>query len=165
MQAKIKTLVFLVDVKTGKVGLSTKKYGPAKDWYNGYGGKVEYGEDINVGALRELKEEAGISANVDDLSFIAKLVFEFPHLDEDAVGYVFVLTKWQGEPKESNEMTAPKWFDINNLPFNKMWDSDRIWVPLVLNATNMQNDFSQKIFARLVFDKNFKINKWSVEEL
>ncbi len=165
MQTKIKTLIFLINPKTGKVGLSTKKYGPAKGWYNGYGGKVEYGEDIKAGALRELQEECGVKADTQDLIFIAKLLFEFPHLNKDAMGYVFVLTNWKGEPKESNEMTMPKWFDIDKLPFDKMWDSDKIWVPLVLNKQNLNNNFSQKIFGRLVFNKEFKVRDWVIDRL
>ena len=162
MKAKVKTLIFLVDTKSGKVGLSTKKYGPAKGWYNGYGGKVEYGEDIKLGALRELEEECDVEAEPKDLIFVGKVLFEFPSLKEDALVYVFVLTSRKGEPQESKEMTAPEWFALDKLPYEKMWDGDKIWVPLVLNKQNLKNNFEQKIFGRFVFDKDFKIETWEI---
>ena len=162
MQTKIKTLIFLIDPRTGKVALSTKKYGPAKGWYNGYGGKVEHGEDIRSAAVRELTEECGVQAEPEDLIFVAKLLFEFPHLDEDAIVYAFVLTKWNGKPQESREMTAPEWFDLDKLPYEKMWDSDRVWVPLVLNTQNLKLGFAYQVFGRFVFDEKFKIQHWQV---
>ena len=42
--------------------LGLKKRGFGKDLWNGFGGKVEKNETITEGALRELKEECGITA-------------------------------------------------------------------------------------------------------
>jgi hypothetical protein len=49
----------------------------------------------------------------------------------------------KNNPKESNEMTV-KWFDIDSVPKERMWESDRYWFDLVLQ--------DRKFKADLVFD-------------
>ncbi|KAG5643695.1 hypothetical protein DXG03_009744 [Asterophora parasitica] len=52
-------------IKDGKILLGYKKRGFGVGMYNGFGGKVEPGESSLQGALRELKEEAGITAPLE----------------------------------------------------------------------------------------------------
>lgn len=55
----IETLVYVV--KDDKVLLIRKKRGLGAGYYNGIGGKVEEGEDVVSAAVRECREEVGIT--------------------------------------------------------------------------------------------------------
>ena len=57
-----KVLTLLMIVRDGRVLLGLKKRGFGEGFLNGFGGKVEPGETVDEAALRELREEAGISA-------------------------------------------------------------------------------------------------------
>ena len=161
MRVQIKTLIYLVDLNQNKVALSAKKYGAPKGKPNGYGGVVEPNESIEEGAIRELYEEAKITANPNDLQLVAKILFEFAHIQEDVLLYAFILTTWQGTPQETKEMTTPKWYNFNNLPFDKMWPSDRYFVPLIFEKAP---DFSGLVFGRLVFGKDFNVEFYDIKK-
>ena len=110
--------------------LGMKKKGLGAGKYNGFGGKVEQGESVEQGALRELREEVGLTAEY--MKKHAELTFKFPHKPEwDQVVYVFVTDKWTGTPAESDEM-KPEWFSADKLPYQQMWASDAHWLPPVL---------------------------------
>ncbi len=161
MHAQIKTLIYLVDLTQSKVALAAKKYGAPKGKPNGYGGAVEPNETIEEGAIRELYEEAKVTANPNDLRLVAKILFESPHIQEDVLLYAFILTKWQGTPQETKEMTTPTWYNLNNLPFYKMWPSDRYFVPLIFEKAPK---FSGLVFGRLVFDKDFNVKFYDIKK-
>jgi 8-oxo-dGTP pyrophosphatase MutT (NUDIX family) len=136
---KIATLCFLVKRETEEVLLGLKKTGFGSGKYNGFGGKVEEGEEIMEAALRELKEECGIDAF--DVEHLGELTFLFKHKPEwNQVVHVFLSEQWTGEPTESNEM-APDWYSFDKLPFEKMWQDDKHWLPLVLNGKRVKAEF------------------------
>jgi len=39
--------------------------------------------------------------------------------------------EFQGSLRETEEM-KPKWFDVNNIPYEKMWKDDEYWLPRVV---------------------------------
>jgi len=45
--------------------------------------------------------------------------------------HVFLVTSFTGQPIETAEM-RPRWFHINDIPYDQMWVDDRFWMPLVL---------------------------------
>ncbi len=109
-----------------------KKRGLGEGLYNGTGGKVEPGEAIDNAACREAQEEINVSIAAEDLEKVAELDFRFEGQPQwDQIGNVFICRDWQGEPNESEEM-KPKWFSISSIPYEKMWASDRVWLPRVL---------------------------------
>ena len=122
------TLCFIRDENKILLGMKKKGFGAGK--YNGFGGKVENGETIEAAALRELREESGLM--VENAKKSAVLTFKFPHKPEwDQVVHVFTADTWAGNPIETDEM-KPEWFDIENIPFSKMWTDDPHWLPHVL---------------------------------
>lgn len=131
------TLVFLIRKKSNginEVCLAMKKRGLGEGLYNGTGGKVELGETIEAAACREAKEEINVSITPQNLEKVAELDFRFEGQAQwDQVGNVFICSYWQGEPAESEEM-KPEWFSIDNIPYEKMWASDRVWLPRVLEG-------------------------------
>jgi 8-oxo-dGTP diphosphatase/2-hydroxy-dATP diphosphatase len=69
--------------------------------------------------------------------------------------YVFRVDKFSGEPKESEEM-LPKWFNVREIPYLKMWPDDIYWLPLLLKG--------KKFKGKFLFDKNENIVRKELEE-
>lgn len=119
-----------------------KKRGFGVGKWNGVGGKIdkEKGDkDIITAAIRETKEEIGIKIN--DLEKVALLRFRFPYkIDWNQDVHVFLAKKWQGRPKESEEM-SPKWFKTSEIPYQEMWDDDKVWLPHVLKGKKVEAGF------------------------
>ena len=51
--------------------------------------------------------------------------------------HIFLCNKWKGVPKESEEM-KPRWFKVDKIPYKKMWDSDKYWIPLILKGKKLR---------------------------
>lgn len=77
-----------------------------------------------------------------DLVQRALLHFEFdgkPEWNQDV--HVFVCEAYSGpEPIESEEM-APKWFPLDDMPFEEMWEDDPYWLPRVLEGETVEFSF------------------------
>lgn len=136
-------------VKDGKILLSQKKRGFGAGILNGVGGKIEKGETPVQSLVREAKEEIGITVkNPQDMGM---LVF-----DEIVKGkrqlvemYLFYAEDYDGEIIESDEVGNSKWFDINEIPYDKMFEDDEYWLHLVLSGKRVKGTF--------VYDDDFKI--------
>ncbi len=124
----IQNTTIVLPVHKNNVLLGMKKRGFGVGWWNGFGGKLESGETFKDSAKRESFEEAGIT--IKSLQLVARLLFYF---DEELkiASACYVARSFSGEPTESEEM-RPQWFQADNLPFEKMWPADRIWVPQAL---------------------------------
>lgn len=157
-------------IKDGQEGqellLALKKRGFGRGKWNGVGGKIdpEKGDkDIVDAAIREAEEEIGIK--IKELEKVAFLSFYFPHIpkekgwDQDV--HVFVVRTWEGEPAESEEM-MPKWFKLNEIPFEQMWPDDTFWLPHILAGRKLKARF---VFGEgeggkeVITDKDIKIAK------
>jgi len=124
---KLFSLVFLR--KNTEILLGEKKRGFGEGKWNGFGGKVEANESPIQGAIRELKEECGLIGT--DLRKIGLLEFEFEDEPTLMEVHVFETYKFHGELIESDEM-RPQWYDIKNIPYEKMWLDDAYWYPYML---------------------------------
>ena len=125
------TICFLV--KGNAVALSLKKRGFGKDFLNGYGGKVKDNETPEEAAIRELSEECGVTVKPENLNKVAMI--DFYDGGKPVFGcHVFLVTAWQGEPAESEEMVFPEWFKIDSMPYERMWKADRDWLPFIFSG-------------------------------
>lgn len=128
--------------------LGMKKRGFGEGRWNGFGGKVKPDETIEQSLIREMKEEAGVK--VINPEKVAIVEFEFQDNPEILEVHYYKILNFEGEPKESEEM-LPKWFNIHELPFDKMWPDDKYWFPIFLK----NKKFKGKFFFK---DKNTIIN-------
>ncbi len=119
-------LLFIRD--GSRILLIEKKRGLGAGKVNGPGGRIDPGETPAEAAVRETREEVGITPT--DIREIGRLNFHF--LD----GYslhctVFTATSWTGELIETDEAT-PFWASCNAVPFDRMWSDDIHWFPAML---------------------------------
>jgi 8-oxo-dGTP pyrophosphatase MutT (NUDIX family) len=126
-------------IKENKILLAMKKRGFGAGRWNGAGGKVENGEKIIDAAIRETKEEIGVE--VKNPEKVGLFHFKFSEKEEwNQDVSLFVARDWVGEPEESEEM-MPKWFSINEIPYESMWPDDMYWMPHILKGEKVEADF------------------------
>lgn len=119
-----------------------KKRGFGAGRWNGFGGKLQEQETVEMAAIRELKEEAGIEAL--EITRVGILDFEYLLDQKILETHIFIVKKFRGEPQETEEM-KPQWFDVNKIPFSEMWSDDAYWLPLLLKG--------KKFKGKFIFDK------------
>ena len=97
---------------------------------NGPGGRLEPDEAPAIGAARELREELGVTAAHSEK--IGEHRFQF--VDGYAIHvHVYKASGLRGDPVETDE-AIPVWYDICAIPYDEMWEDDRIWLPLLLEG-------------------------------
>lgn len=139
---KLATLCFLLRDDEICLALKKVRFGAGK--YNGFGGKVgdkpEFeDETIEEALVREGKEELDIT--IKDYKKAGEIAFVFPDKAEwGQIVHVFICKGWEGEAKESEEM-RPEWFKLTEIPYEKMWDDDKYWLPKVLDGDFVRAKF------------------------
>ncbi|MDF4025082.1 8-oxo-dGTP diphosphatase [Luteibacter sp. PPL201] len=101
--------------------------------YNGLGGKMEPNEEIAACMRREIREEAGIEC----LDMRLRGTVNWPGFGkqgEDWLGFVFVITRYEGTPLSSNPEGTLEWVAVDALDRLPMWEGDRHFLPLVFDA-------------------------------
>jgi 8-oxo-dGTP diphosphatase len=115
-----------------EVLLGFKKTGFGAGRWVGLGGHIEDGEEAAEAAAREVAEESSLIVAATSLTHMAWLNFVFPARPAwDQTADVFVATDFAGEAAESDEL-IPRWFGVDSLPLEFMWDDARYWLPVVL---------------------------------
>jgi 8-oxo-dGTP diphosphatase len=138
------TLVFVV--KDRSVLLIRKKTGLGAGKINAPGGRLEPGETPVRGAIREAEEELRITPL--DPSYCGENRFQF--VDGYSIHvHVFKALDFEGEPTETDE-ASPIWAPLDRIPYEEMWEDDRLWVPLVLDDVRFS--------GRYVFDEEEMID-------
>jgi len=132
----------------GEVLLQCKSRGFGAGKWNGPGGKQDPGETTEEAAIREVKEETDIT--VRNLKKMGELEFVFIDNEKsNFLTHVFICRDWEGSPKNLGE-GGLKWFKIEEVPLDKMWDDDQYWLKPLLNG-----EYQHK---RFYFDKDGKSN-------
>jgi len=148
---KPKVLTLCLTIKDKKVLLGMKKRGFGEGRWNGFGGKVEAGETLIDAAKREMLEESGLLA--EEIEEKGVIDFHFMDTGKLMEVHIFNVLKWSGEPVETEEMN-PRWFNLDEIPFDSMWADDPYWFPLFLNGKKFKGKFifadNDKILAQKI---------------
>ena len=130
-------------IRGRKLLLKLANGGISKGKWNGPGGKFERGETPTENVIREVEEET--SLRVVDPDCRGKIEFYMNgRASLDYLVHVFLVERFSGRARPSKEGMV-RWFDLDSIPYAKMWDDDRYWLPLLLNGTRFN--------ARFYYDK------------
>ena len=135
MNAVIATLGYILSEDGSHVllihrdkNLQDNQYGK----FNGLGGKLEDDEDVVQGMRREIREEAGIECQ--EMHLVGTISWPGAGPDgEHWFGFIFIIPRWTGTPRTSNQEGSLIWVDIADV-LNQtvpLWDGDRHFLPLV----------------------------------
>lgn len=152
---KLETTLCLLK-KEEKILLAMKKRGFGEGKYNGVGGKIKEGETPEEAMIRETEEEIFVTpTKYEKVGYIS-----FDEFYKDSkirlAFHLYLAYEWIGEPKESDEMN-PKWFNINEIPYDKMFPDDKYWLAHILNG--------EKIDAYFDFDEDWNLISKKIKKL
>ncbi|MDQ5938456.1 MAG: 8-oxo-dGTP diphosphatase / 2-hydroxy-dATP diphosphatase [Patescibacteria group bacterium] len=139
-------------IKDNKILLGFKKRGFGMNKWNTFGGKLDKGESYEEAAKREVFEECEL--NILSLEEKATLNFSWVNNKDKFEVHVFQAISFTGQPVESEEM-LPQWFDLDKIPYAKMWPDNKLWWPLFLAG--------QKINASFVYGPKDKLLTQQIE--
>jgi 8-oxo-dGTP diphosphatase len=109
--------VLALVVRDGRVLMVQRAREPDKGKWGFPGGLVELGETVAEAALRELREETGVTGEAQGVIDVFDVITRD---DDDRVRYHFVLNvvscRWrEGEPIAADDAAAAGWFSLADL--------------------------------------------------
>ena len=129
------TLLFIF--QGDQVLLMVKKRGLGAGKINAPGGKMDPGESAMQCAIRETEEELCIRASGVEPAGVLRFQF----IDGLAIHCeVFRASGFDGVPTETDE-GKPFWCAVDDIPYDRMWQDDQYWLPLMLAGRRFAGDF------------------------
>ena len=129
------TLMFIV--KDGRVLLIEKKRGLGAGKINGPGGKIDPGESPVECVIRETREELLITPSTPRK--LGELWFSMSD-SPDILCHVYRADDHLGIPTETDE-AVPVWTPVDEIPYQRMWEDDAHWLPLLLAEQTFHGRF------------------------
>ncbi|MGK7911079.1 MAG: 8-oxo-dGTP diphosphatase [Synechococcus sp.] len=135
MPKEVATLVFAI--RQEEILLIRKLRGLGAGKINGPGGRLEPDESLLDCAIREVQEELKVTPT--GLEYGGEIRFQFVD------GYSLHVHCYRaadiiGEPQKTDE-AIPLWTALNAIPYDDMWDDDRIWLPLLIEKQPFSGRF------------------------
>jgi 8-oxo-dGTP diphosphatase len=114
--------------------------------WNAPGGKIRPGESPEQAAVRVVFEETGLRAR--GLKAAGRLEFyNGKKRVPDFIVHIFSASEFSGSPRGSKEGPL-EWIAERELPYDRMWEDDRHWLPLLLEG--------KKFEGRFWFERDFR---------
>lgn len=128
-------------VKEDKVLLVEKGRNLGKGNLVGVGGRQEADDKtLEDTSNREVEEEIGVK--VKSMRKAGVLDFVFPHKPTfSQIVTAFVAEDWEGDPQITEEAKSVDWYDIDDLPQDRMWHDNTIWLPPILAGKTIRGRF------------------------
>ena len=101
--------------------------------YNGLGGKMRPDEDVVDCMRREIREESGLECASMQLRGTINWTGFGPD-GENWLGFIFLITAFQGTPLAHNDEGTLAWHPLTELDRLPMWEGDRHFLPLVFDG-------------------------------
>lgn len=112
----------------------------------GPGGKLDSGETLEECMVRETREELEVDLDSASLELVA--VIDFYTGDEiDFRVYIYRARILSGEIHETADM-IPRWYSLNELPFDRMYEADRHWLPRAVRGEKFRANVYYRDRAR-----------------
>ncbi len=122
------TLMFVV--RDGMILLIEKKRGIGAGKVNGPGGKIDPGETPLQAVIRETQEELCVTPLAPCKT--GELWFSMSDTP-DIHCHVYLARDCEGNPTETDE-AVPLWTPVGDIPYHRMWEDDRHWLPILLEG-------------------------------
>ncbi|MEJ2505992.1 MAG: 8-oxo-dGTP diphosphatase [Ignavibacteriaceae bacterium] len=152
---KLATLCYITNKKTDTT-LMIHRVKKENDYHlgkwNGLGGKFEQGESPEECAIREIKEESGLTVN----KITMKGFITFPMFDgkEDWYVFLFVSDKYEGKLIDSKEGNLA-WIPNEKLMEINLWDGDKIFIPWLFKDKFFSAKFNYENGEFINYEVNF----------
>ena len=125
--------------------------------YNGLGGRMEAGESVVDGMIREIREESGLIA--ERLALRGTISWPgFGKAGEAWFGFIFRVDGWSGVPHSGNHEGTLEWIDLVRVLSLPLWESDRLFLPMVF-------DRGPATFHGVMPYANGRMIGWSYQQL
>ena len=150
---KLATLCYITDeYKTLMLYRNKKKNDYHEGKWNGLGGKFEPGESPEECAIREIKEESGLTVKNPEMNgFIT-----YPLFDGKDDWYVFLFTfrEFEGDLIDSPEGKLD-WIPNEKIKELNLWDGDSIFLKWILQKKFFSAKFNYKDGEFIDYEVNF----------
>lgn len=133
------TLCCVVNKERQEILMVVSKRGWGSGKYNFPGGKSQEQESFFDCAVRETFEETGITTI--NPQFVGLLEFYWSEEDKLVYNEVYYTEEFSGKLKKENEECSCLWVPISEIPFEKMWSADKIWVPEMFDKQKFHFEF------------------------
>lgn len=121
-----------MDLPLDRVLLIRKKRGMGAGKWNAPGGKVEPGESAPEAAVRETREETGLTPTAPRYAGLLEFRFAAGSACWDNLCRVFHAAAFEGALCAEHDECAPEWVRLGAIPYDGMWEDDRSWLPSLL---------------------------------
>ncbi len=142
-----------------RVLLIEKLRGIGEGKINGPGGKIDPGETPEQCVIRECQEELHITC-LDPVKR-GELWFAMNDIP-DIHCHVYTATEFEGIPTATDE-AIPYWCEIEEIPFERMWEDDSYWLRQALAGEQFDARFLFDHESILGYDITFgedSLNRW-----
>ena len=127
-------VVYIVDKSKNNILLIHKKTGLGAGKINAPGGRIEKGETPMNAVIRECEEEVFLTPLYPQKR--AELYFQFKS-GYKLYGEIFFAYEWIGKMAETEE-AKPFWCSLDEIPWDRMWEDDRHWLPHAIEGKKMR---------------------------